>query len=63
MGQNYKLVSKMEGNIAAIYFAIPSGECREICRICFPNDSQVNDNCDAINEISAVLKRRIKKSL
>lgn len=59
----YNLVAKMDGNIAAIFFVIPSGEYREICRICFPMDKQVQDDCQAIEEIISVLKRRIKKSI
>lgn len=62
MSANFKLVPKLDGNIGSIWFVLPNGEGREICRIVFLTDNQVNDNVEALNSIMAVLRKRIRRS-
>lgn len=63
MNNNYKLVPKMEGNIVIIILVTANGEGHQIARIMLPNDNQVTDNVDCINEICATLRKRIKRSI
>ena len=60
---NFKIVPKMERNLAAFYIVLPNGESRQIGLIEFPNDKQVVDNVEAINAVANIMKRRIKKSI
>ncbi len=46
---NFKIVPKMERNLAAFYFVLPNGESRQIGLIEFPNDKQVSDNVEVTN--------------
>ena len=61
--KNFKLIPKMEKNLAIIYIVAPNGESTDIMHIKFPADGQVNDNVDAINDIMAILRKRIRRSL
>ena len=60
---SFKLVPKMENNKAIIYIVLSNGESQEICWLVFPNDMQLNDNIEAINQIIPILRKRIKRSI
>lgn len=60
---SFKLVPKMDGNKAIIYIVLSNGESQEICWLVFPNDMQLNDNIEAINQIIPILRKRIKRSM
>lgn len=60
---SFKLVPKMENNKAIIYIVLSNGESQEICWLVFPNDMQLNDNIEAINQIIPILRKRIKRSM
>lgn len=60
---SFKLVPKMENNKAIIYIVLSNGESREVCWLVFPDDSQLNDNMEAINQIIPILRKRIKRSM
>lgn len=63
MTSQFKLVPKMQDNQAIIYLVLPSGNTIEMVWIVFPNDKQVNDNCEALNEIVKILTKRIRRSI
>ena len=63
MTRQFKLVPKMQENLASIYLVLPSENIQEIARILFPNDHQVNDNCEALDDIIKILKKRINRSI
>lgn len=60
---NFKLVPKIENNIASIWIVLPNGESQDIAWFRFPNDNQLNDNMDAINQMIPIMRKRIKRSL
>ena len=59
----FNLVSKLDGNIGAIYLALPNGNITDIMWIRFPNDKQVSDNVETMNNIIPILRKRIRRSL
>ena len=63
MASQFKLVPKMQENQAIIYLVLPSGNTMEMVWIIFPNDKQVNDNCEALADIIKVLTKRIRRSI
>lgn len=63
MSANFKLVPKLANNLLEIWFVLPNGEGRAIAWVVFPKDSQMPDNVTAANDICAVLKKRIRKSV
>lgn len=63
-GQSFKIVSKMAGNYIGIYYHVPqTGYTRKIAVLEMPNDSQVVDNVDFVNELCSLYRKRIKKSI
>ncbi len=59
----FKLVSKLDKNIGAIFLVLPNGDSTDIAWFKFPNDKQVNDNLEAMNSIIPILRKRINRSL
>lgn len=64
-GQKYKLVPKMQNNRMAIYIIIPPpvDEVRQVAYIEMPNDNQLSDNVDFVNDFITAYKKRLRKSL
>lgn len=60
---NFKLVTKMDKNIGAVFLVFPNGESKDIAWIRFPNDKQMGDNLDVLNTIVPIIRKRIRKSL
>ena len=63
MTGQFKLVPKMQDNLAIIYLVLPSGNIIEMAWFIFPDDKQINDNCAALEEIVKVLNKRIRRSI
>ena len=58
-----KLVWKMEGNKAILYVVSACGEGFPCVWVQFPNDQQIPDNMETLNEIKNAMMKRIKKSI
>lgn len=60
----FRIVPKMVSSNRCIFdIVLPNGEYRTIAQCDFPNDNQMNDNLEAAQAISDVLKKRIRKSV
>ena len=59
----FKLVWKMEGNRAILYVVSARGEVFPCLWVQMPNDQQVIDDVEALNDMKAIMMKRIKKSI
>lgn len=59
----YQLVPKTEGGITGIYYITPSGRTEPILFVRFPADRQLRDDMEALDDIMAILRKRINKSI
>lgn len=63
MKTNWKLIIKfVTPNEAAIGLVFMDGGKQEICRVLFPNDQMLHENCKACEEICKILKKRLSMS-
>lgn len=62
MSVNFRLVPKFNNNLLVIICEY-NGDIRVIAQIILPNDNQIADNVAVANEICAILKKRIRKSV
>ena len=63
-GQSFKIVPKMVGNYIEVYFhVLQTGYTQKIAVLEMPNDAQMVDNVDFVNELCALYRKRIKKSI
>mgnify|MGYP007003814631 CR=1 FL=1 len=63
-GQSFKIVPKIMGNFVEVYYHVQQiGYVRKIAVLEMPNDAQMADNVDFVNELGALYRKRIKKSI
>lgn len=63
MKSNFKVVPKLHQNVLCILAVCSNGTGKEIGRVIFPNDFQVNDNVACAEEICTAIRKRIRKSI
>lgn len=62
MSVNFRLIPKFNENVLVIIYEY-NGDIRPIAQVLLPNDHQISDNVAVANEICAILKKRIRKSV
>ena len=64
MMMNFRMVPKMiSPDTCDIYIVLSNGDSRQIARVLFPHDGQMNDNLECAETVCIALKKRVKKSV
>lgn len=58
-----RLVPKFKGNIVVIFLCTADGGRLEIARLCMPQDDQLIDTTNCVQEIIKALEKRIGSSI
>ena len=63
MGKSFRLASKYAGDYGRMVLQFPNGNFTVVMDVRFPNDGQLRDNYEFMQEAEKLYNRRIRKSV